>query len=121
MNDADILYQDKTASGRSLENMATRMGGARNCLQITVFQDELWVTLCFPFAAFASIYDIEHRIKKDDIISIREQDSRLMGRSLVIDYRREDGRTAQFELVPKRYDAFKQALAISEGSGKWIH
>jgi hypothetical protein len=104
-----ILFRENWASGRSMENVFTRNGGARNALNLTVTPDELWTSSWFPFSLAAEIYDLEHRIKKQDILAIGEVKG-LMKRVLVVEYRRKDGRKARLELVPRRYAEFKQAL-----------
>ena len=105
------LYEDRWASGRSLENIITQLGGARNCLKLTVTPDELWTTTwLFPFIGDA--YDLEHRIKKQDIVSVGKASGLFKGGTLVVEYRRENGSQARLELTPKRYEEFKQALEV---------
>jgi hypothetical protein len=107
---APELYRNNFGSGRSLATTLTRIGGARNCLQIVITPDEIVTRTYFPFSIFAGPYDLEHRIDKRDIIGFRESKSFLAGRILTLQYRREDGQSAELELIPKRYEAFRQAL-----------
>jgi len=106
-----VLYEDRRASGRSLENMMTRLGGARNCLRLTITPDELWTTTWFSQLSGDS-YDLEHRIKKQDIVSVGKASGLFKGGTLVVEYRRENGSQARLELTPKRYEEFKQALEV---------
>ncbi|MCW3096564.1 MAG: hypothetical protein JWL77_2182 [Chthonomonadaceae bacterium] len=107
-----ILYQENFASGRSLEDGITRIGGAHNCLKLVVTQDELWVTALFPFSLFLGPYDLIHRIPKQKILSVRESTRFLLGRRLLIEFTCPNGKTATLELAPKNVDGFLQALGI---------
>lgn len=108
-----VLYQENFASGRSFKNILTKFGVARNCLKLIVTPDELWVTTFFPFTLFAEFYDLEHRILKRSIVSVRERRNVLGGRSMIVAYTSEAGRIGEIELIPKRYDRFRQALEIN--------
>ena len=110
--DAPILYQENFASGRSHKNVVTRLGGASSCLKLIVTTNELWVTTFFPFTLFADFYDLEHRILKKNIVSVREARG-FFGRRLIIEYINLDGQRAEIELIPRRYEKFKQALEAS--------
>jgi hypothetical protein len=46
---SDAVFHESWRSGRSLRNMLTRIGGARNCLMVYVQGNELVVTPKFPF------------------------------------------------------------------------
>lgn len=107
-----ILYQENFASGRSLENGITRIGGARNCLKLIVTQDELRVSFWFELLPSVDPYDLKHRIPKKTILSVRQVQNFFTGRRLLIEFRRTNGRTAILELAPKNVEGFLQALGI---------
>jgi len=91
-----------------MKNIFTRFGGANNCLRLIVTTDEL--RMSFPFALLAEPLDLEHRVRKQDIISLKEEYSWLLGARLTIDYRREDGLVSRIEIRPRRIGQFKSAL-----------
>ncbi|MCZ6877549.1 MAG: hypothetical protein O7G29_05345, partial [Acidobacteria bacterium] len=97
------------ASGRSHKNWRTRWGGAGNCLKVVVTDEELWVVLVFPFSAFAEYVDLEHRVRKDDIIQMTERRIFFV-RWFLIDFLGQDGQSHRVELCPKRWREFKEAL-----------
>jgi hypothetical protein len=105
-----ILYRESFGSGRSLKNTFTQYMAANNCLKLTVTADELWVVPFFPFDVLANLMDLEHRIRKRDIITLHEQSNWLVGRRLTIEYRQDDGQVRRIEIKPSRYEPFKQAL-----------
>ena len=69
-NDANTLFEERWTSGSSHKSLFTRMGGANNCLRVTVTNDELWVTIHFPFSAFAAQFDLDHPVRCDAITKI---------------------------------------------------
>jgi hypothetical protein len=73
----DILFHERFGSGSSHRNLMTKLGGAQNCLLVTVTDRELLVRPWFPFNMFflPEIYDLEHRIQIAQITSIRERRS----------------------------------------------
>jgi hypothetical protein len=83
---ADIVYQERFASGCSQKNIFTKLGGARNCLRLVVTKDFLWVTSWFPFSIFTSLYDLEHVIPLDSILSVRRLCG-VMRNSILLTYR----------------------------------
>ncbi len=111
-----ILYQENFASGRSLEDGITRLGGARNCLKLVLTKDELWVTPWFFPALFAGPYDLVHRIPKQKVLSIREVSSFFRGRCVQIQFTRPNGKTCTLELAPRKVDDFLRVLDINAGT-----
>ena len=77
---SSILYQENFASGRSLEDGITRIGGARHCLKLIVTKEELWVMSWFFPAFFIAPYDLIHRIPKQNILSLQESSRFLVGK-----------------------------------------
>jgi hypothetical protein len=65
---SDIVFQEWFASGCSMRNILTRLGGARGVLRLVVTKDLLWVTSWFPFSLITPFYDMEHVISLDRII-----------------------------------------------------
>jgi hypothetical protein len=107
-----IRFRESFASGRSHRDRSTRWGGAANCLKVTVTDDELWIVPLFPFSAFAEQFDLEHRILKRRITEITEHCS-FWGRSFLVDFVDEEGKSHRVDISPKRPEQFIEALGIS--------
>lgn len=109
----DIVYEERFASGSSLRNVVTRIGGARSCLRIVVTGDLLWITSWFPFTLFAAVYDLEHVIPLRSISSIRP--TRFFGAdSLVLSYTDAAGRSHSLRLTPRNRERLLAVLRPSE-------
>src|SRR5262245_4847738 len=85
-----IRFEERAASGCSHKTMCTRLGGARNCLHVTVTDAEVWIRPVFPFIILAQQFDLEHRIPRASITSVQPKQSAFV-RSLHLDYRDERG------------------------------
>jgi hypothetical protein len=88
---SDALFHESWCSGRSLNNMLTRIGGARNCLMVYVQGNELVVTPKFPFTLMflPEVFGLDVRVPIVSITAV-ERMSSLIGRSLRITFA-EDG------------------------------
>lgn len=84
---SDAMFHENWCSGRSLRNMLTRLGGARNCLMVYVQGNELVVTPKFPFTLFflPEIYGLDVRVPITSITAV-ERASGLIGRGLRITF-----------------------------------
>ena len=84
-----IVYVDKGASGRSLKNWYTRLGGASRCLVITVTDSVIIIRPFFPFNLMflPEIFDMEHLISISDILNV-EVKSSLPGKRVVIEFKK---------------------------------
>lgn len=82
---SDAVFHENWCSGRSLRNMLTRIGGARNCLMVYVRESELVVTPKFPFTLMflPEIFGLDVRVPITSITAV-ERTSSLIGRSLRI-------------------------------------
>ena len=105
----DVVYEEKTASGRSHKNWYCRIGGAQNCLRIVVTKSELWVTPIFPFSALAGIFDLDHRVMLDKIQSV-SQKSGIGRNSILITFLDAAMEVKTIELTPRDSDTFLHAL-----------
>jgi hypothetical protein len=72
---SDAVFHETWRSGRSLRNMLTRIGGARNCLMVYVQRNELVVTPMFPFTLFflPEIYGLEVRVPITSITAVERR------------------------------------------------
>ena len=112
------IFYERTASGRSNLNFFTKIGGARNCLMVAVTQQELIVKPWFPFNMMflPEIYDLEHRIPRAYILSIKKGGI-LFWKNITIEFQDTDGATHSISLVLRGLDDFLKALGkTAEGS-----
>jgi hypothetical protein len=108
---ASICFDERRASGCSYKSMFTQLGGARNCLHVTVTDKEVWIRTYFPFSVLVQQVDLEHRISRASITSA--QPKRLpFARSILLDYRDDHGQVHRLSLVLKKPDDFLKALDL---------
>jgi hypothetical protein len=113
----DILYQEWFASGNSMKNILSQLGGARSCLRLVVTKDLLWVTSWFPFSLIAPFYDLEHVIPLNRIIRV-ESKERFLGREVRLTYADTNGDTHSLRLIPKDEEVFLRAIADKNRGAK---
>ena len=113
----EIVFQEWFASGASLKNFVTELGGASGCLRLVITKDFLWVTTWFPFSLIAWFYDLEHLVPLPSITSVKGD--RFFGRPFyVVTFTMENGKARSLRLGPKQPDAFCQSLgACAESIG----
>jgi hypothetical protein len=118
---ADAVFVTRAGSGRSLKNLITRIGGARNCLLIAVTPTDLEVTPWFPFNLMflPEIYGLECRVPLADLSAVRRE-SRLFARIAVIEFNDPSGRPCAVELRCSALDEFVQALTTQKASPRSI-
>lgn len=114
----EVLFHERFGSGNSCRNLLTRMGGAQNCLLITVTDRELLIRPWFPFNTLflPEIYDLEHRIPIAQIKSVRERRSWLGGLYVDIEFESSGPECHRITLRLRGKDDFLRALR--EASGK---
>lgn len=109
---AEVVFQERFASGCSQKNILTQLGGARNCLRLVVTERVLWVTSWFPFSLLAPFYDLEHVIPLDAIVSVRR--SSFFGKAtLLLTYRDAGACGHTLMLLPRQPDAFIRSLGVT--------
>ncbi len=100
-----VVYRDKSASGQSNKSGRTKMGGARNSLDIVVTNEELWLKNMLLFASIGKQYDLLHRVPLQNILSADQQ-----GKRVTVDFKTEDGEDKQVVLMTKQPSDFLKAL-----------
>lgn len=100
-----IRFEEKMASGRSHKSLLTRLGGARNCLNVIITGDELWITVMFPFNLIAYFYDGLQRIPLPLV-----RGASMSGRNVLVAYQRPDGTVGEYELQLKQPELFLTVL-----------
>lgn len=104
------LFHEGTASGSSGKNWLTRIGGANNCLRVTVTDSEVWIRTFFPFNLLARSIDLEHRIPRESILAVERLSSVRRQRIVLLDFQLPDGGQRRLKLRLKNPQAFLAAL-----------
>jgi len=107
-----IVFEETFASGRSMRNFMTMIGGTSRGLKITVTEEELWVRPFFPFGIFGYVYDLEHRIPLADVTAIESG-----RRSVAVHFRRQREKDVPGHLVLQVWNAPALIQAMSAGRG----
>lgn len=104
----EILFSERWASGASHKNFLTKLGGAANCLSVSVSRTALVVRPMFPFNLMflPEIYDLEHAISRNKIKNITDAD----GKSVDIDYEMDDGSIRRIVLSLRKKDEFLRVV-----------
>jgi hypothetical protein len=112
----EFLFHEGMASGSSCKNWWTRMGGANNCLRVTVTADEVWVRTFFPFSLLAGEMDLEHRIARRAITKAELVPG--VFRSWVrLEFRLADGSVRELKLRLRSPEEFLEALRRTKAQG----
>lgn len=114
----EVLFQERFGSGNYHGHWYTVLGGARNCLLITLTASELFIRPWFPFNLLflPEIYGLEHRIALSDITSVKERKNWLLGTTLDIEFHGSRGREERFSLILREKEAFLNALKELKGA-----
>jgi hypothetical protein len=118
--DTGVHYVEGNASGSSHKTLFTRLGGASRCLRVTVTDTEVWIRPYPPFDIFAQMFDMEHRIPRASITSVRPGKT-LWVRTLILDYQDQAGQMHRVSLVLRNPDAFLRALGVGPGLPPKLH
>ncbi len=104
-------FSERWRSGRSFKSVWTRLGGAKNCLWITVTDDELWLCPHFPFnlGFLPEMGGLECRIPGINILSV-ERKQTLLGSTVLIRFRNANGIEEAFEVNVRDVEAFDRAI-----------
>lgn len=111
VNDADVAFAERFASGSSHKSFITRLGGASNCLTVIVTKSHLAITTFFPFSIFAGTYDLEHVIPRANITRVENR-----GRVTEVEFLLRDGSHRKLSLRLGRTTDFLLALKEQKDS-----
>jgi hypothetical protein len=106
----DITFAERWVSGASQKNSLTKLGGASNCLSVTMSRNALVIRPMFPFNLMflPEVYDLEHAIARSDIQRI-EPNATSGSASVLVEFE-SNGLKKRIELVLKRRDEFLRAV-----------
>jgi hypothetical protein len=118
----DAIFAERTASGASRKNIMTRLGGASNCLMVTVCPDRVTIGPWFPFSLMflPEIYDLEFEIPLQAIRQVRETRLMFFLRSFLLTFALPDGRERTVHLRLRNPDGFLAALSRNEAVRRLI-
>jgi hypothetical protein len=104
-------FVERYASGNCLDTLWGRLGGARNCLLVTLSETELYVTPQFPFNLMflPEIYGLEAHVPYQRIRSCTLID-RWYGKSVRIEFTRSSGSDSTFSLLMRKRKEFLATL-----------
>lgn len=103
-----IIFRDKFASGYSTYSFWTRIGSARNVLDIVVTEKELWLKSTIMFAGIMSYYDLINKIALNNIIAVNKK-----GQGIEIEFKTDSGKIKQVVILSKKPIDFLKALRIN--------
>ncbi|MCW8877150.1 MAG: hypothetical protein OQK51_08830 [Kangiellaceae bacterium] len=102
---AEEIFREKQASGYSKKSIITRIGGARNALDVIVTDAELCIKgIFFPISVIGLFYDLTIRIKLNEINEVT-----LKGKEVEIAFRKNKG-ARSIVLQLKNPDIFIHAI-----------
>lgn len=105
INSVHVVYRDKSASGYSTKSSRTKMGGARNVLDIVVTDKELWIKSMLIFASIGQQFDLLHKISLSNITQANRE-----GRKITLNFKTEEGDDRQVVLLTKWPGDFLNAI-----------
>ena len=108
----EITFTERWVSGASQKNVLTKLGGASNCLSVTVSRNALVIRPMFPFNLmfFPEVYDLEHVVARSEISRIEPIARSDLG-SVLVEFE-SDGQKKRIELTFRRRDEFLRAVNI---------
>jgi len=109
-------FHERRASGHSKKTLFSRLGGARNCLHVSVTDTEVWIRMPFPLNVLAENFDLEHRISRDAITNVEVVPIRTQ-QSVLLEYRDKQGRGHRLSLTLRDREAFLEAVKRGGGMG----
>jgi hypothetical protein len=108
----DITFTERWVSGSSQKNLLTKLGGASNCLSVTLSRNALVIRPMFPFNLMflPEVYDLEHVVARSDIQRIEPNANSGSG-SVVVEFE-SDGQKKRIDLKLRRRDEFLRAAKM---------
>lgn len=106
----EIRFHEGSASGRSFRSIFTRFGGASNCLEITVTDEELWTRLGWPGRVLftGDEFGMANRIPLESITSTTR--TGWSKKRHLVEYRDSQGEAQRLELRVRDIESFERAL-----------
>ena len=105
---ANAAFCERGASGWLQNNP---LAAARNCLQVAIHGDQLWITPTFPFNLIApyGLMGLEYRVDRRKVM-LAEKRRIIFGTIVYLELPRPDGRSRRVDLKLRDPDGFLKAL-----------
>ncbi|OGQ95124.1 MAG: hypothetical protein A2521_00230 [Deltaproteobacteria bacterium RIFOXYD12_FULL_57_12] len=99
-------YIERAASGNSHRHWYSRIGGARSCLVVAIFEGKLIVRPWFPFNLMflPEIYHLEHEIPLERVKSV--QVGKGLFKRVIVEFQNENCEAQAMTLFLKKPDDF---------------
>ncbi len=110
-------YKEGWISGYSHRGILTFLGGARNCLTVTLTDNLLTVHPNFPFSLFflPEVYDLDHKIPIEKLRSV-EKKQKLFSMAVDITYETARGASRTISMFVRDKDLFIYSLQMAARS-----
>ena len=105
ISSVDILFRENRVSGNSRKSLKTKLGGARNVLEIIVTNDELWIRNPLLFAGFGKTYDLLHKVQLPHI-----SNAELNKKNVVITFNSTQKTETTLDLKMKKAQEFVEII-----------
>lgn len=111
---AGATFHETMLSGRSLKNWLTRVGGARNCLEVFVTPERVVIRpiLLFDLFALTSIYGLRQTFLRRWITGVEKRDG-MLAKTVVLRWRDDSGEENEFELDVSKRDELVALLSVA--------
>ena len=103
-----VLFEEGMATGNSDKSWMSRWSIARQCLRVTVTQEEVWIRAMFPLNLISEA-DVEHRVPRKQITSATLANPFAKNKVGIV-FIASDGRERRLALVLKNPNEFLVAL-----------
>jgi hypothetical protein len=109
---AGAQFSETMLSGRSLKSWLTRVGGARNCLEVFVTPERVVIRPIFLFdlLPLTALYGLRQNFLRRWITGAEKRDG-LLAKTVVVRWRDDAGAENEFELQVSKRDELVALLA----------
>ena len=108
LNNVNLKFRQKNASGYSTKSVLTKFGGARGVLDVVVTEEFLIIKGMFPFFSFITAkYGLLHKVDIANIIDIVKN-----GKNIEIKFNNGAGTISDVVLILNDPDKFISVLSI---------
>ena len=96
-----VIYTKRMVSGYSTKSIWTKLGGARNVLEVLVTDTELIIKTNMFFASIASRYDLLHRIPLNKILTMEVKPGNVQKPGLHITFKGKHDKLKEVVIMSK--------------------
>jgi hypothetical protein len=109
---AGAVFRETMISGCSRRDWLTRLGGARNCLEVFVTPERVLIrpVLLFDLPFLTGLYGLRQDFPRRAVVAAERKDG-FFTKTVLIRWRGEDGEDQEFELSVSKPDELVALLA----------